>query len=516
MIIIYHSDKSIKKVIDSENKKELLYISDNITKLLFELSNTYKGRLLIWCDIFLENELNIKNLPKIFHHNKIFATFSASGKYSLSDNIQLVDQSFLCNPNRNVSYPTYFMSSEVGGIHSSILNAFGGRLKKHRDFDYFLCSLAKISIPLGLLCYSEPSLIINHVKNIQIKSEKSLFRDFKFIAQHWKKPWVFFFFLNLFLFDKKIAFAQLIYSVFYFRQNVNLKSLDKISFYSYKNLKYVETFDVVIPTIGRKKYLMDFLWDLCKQTKLPRTVIIVEQNPQENSISELDYLLTEEFPFEVKHIFTKQTGACNARNLALSQINSEWIFLADDDIRIGESFLERICKNIEIYKVDALTLSCLQKNEKKTSNAIVQSNFFGSGCSVINSKIIKKIKFDTKFEHGFGEDNDFGMQIRNLGYDILYFPEPEILHLKAPVGGFRTKPKLQWSKSDDLITPKPSPTVMLFNLKHNTQKQILAYRTILAISYYKVQPIKNPFKFINRFIKQWKLSLEWANILLKS
>jgi hypothetical protein len=58
-------------------------------------------------------------------------------------------------------------------------------------------------------------------------------------------------------------------------------------------------------------------------------------------------------------------------------------------------------------------------------------------------------------------DNDFGMQLRNQGVDVLYLPEPKILHLKAPVGGFRTKPKLAWE--NDEIQPKPSPTVMLFH-----------------------------------------------------
>jgi GT2 family glycosyltransferase len=36
-------------------------------------------------------------------------------------------------------------------------------------------------------------------------------------------------------------------------------------------------------------------------------------------------------------------------------------------------------------------------------------------------------------------DNDFGMQLRNQGHDVLYLPEPQILHLKAPMGGFRTE-----------------------------------------------------------------------------
>ena len=69
-------------------------------------------------------------------------------------------------------------------------------------------------------------------------------------------------------------------------------------------------------------------------------VIIVEQNPKHNSESELDFFTTETWPFAIKHTFTHQAGACNARNIALTQITSEWVFFADDDIRIENDLLK--------------------------------------------------------------------------------------------------------------------------------------------------------------------------------
>ena len=54
------------------------------------------------------------------------------------------------------------------------------------------------------------------------------------------------------------------------------------------------TIDVVIPTIGRKKYLYDVLCDLRKQTHLPKNVIIVEQNLLLDSKSELDFLQNDD------------------------------------------------------------------------------------------------------------------------------------------------------------------------------------------------------------------------------
>jgi hypothetical protein len=65
---------------------------------------------------------------------------------------------------------------------------------------------------------------------------------------------------------------------------------------------------------------------LAKQTHFAFKRIIVEQNPDKESVSELDYLKNQTWPFIIKHSFTHQAGACNARNLALNQLESEWVF----------------------------------------------------------------------------------------------------------------------------------------------------------------------------------------------
>ncbi|MNE39807.1 hypothetical protein D3C80_1337820 [compost metagenome] len=103
------------------------------------------------------------------------------------------------------------------------------------------------------------------------------------------------------------------------------------------------------------------------------------------------------------------------------------------------------------------------------------------------------------------------MQLRNLGYDIIYSPQPEILHLKAPIGGFRTKHILAWG--NEKIQPKPSPTVMLYKVLHLTQEQIDGYRTVLFFKYYRVQKTKNPIQYYFNYKKQWLQSLYWANKL---
>jgi hypothetical protein len=49
--------------------------------------------------------------------------------------------------------------------------------------------------------------------------------------------------------------------------------------------------------------------------------------------------------FNIRHIFTHQTGACNARNLALSHVESEWVFFNDDDNKFSCDLIENVLKS---------------------------------------------------------------------------------------------------------------------------------------------------------------------------
>jgi len=114
-------------------------------------------------------------------------------------------------------------------------------------------------------------------------------------------------------------------------------------------------------------------------------------------------------------------------------------------------------------------------------------------------------------EFGYGEDVDFGMQLRNLGVDVIYIPEIKISHLKAPIGGFRSTYKPSWI--DGEIQPKPSPTVMLNRLNNSSKHQLLGYKTLLLIKYYFAQTIKNPMRYYKQFTRQWNQSVFLANEL---
>lgn len=510
MIIVYHQNNKIVEV-DFEGEN-ISFSQKSIASNLFQIAEKYPAHLIIWCHVDVKSNLNNEKIQEIFHHKKILASYNLASEYFISKDIGYVETSPFLNVNKKVNYPTWQMSSDVGGIHASVLLAIKNEVKKDKNFDYFLNSIAKLTMPLGILCYSEPKLL-KEFTGVFPKQKNNKFRLFLFVKQHYKTSWVFLLFLNLFLYERKCNVLPLFISLLYKKRSLKDSILEHIEIQSNKQVVEKGTLDVIIPTIGRKKYLYDFLKDLSLQIHLPENVIIVEQNPVAESVSELDYLENENWPFLIKHIFTHKTGACNARNLALENLTSEWVFMADDDIRIDQDFLKQAFEIIKKEALQQVTLGCYAKDypQDKKIKQKFQSSSFGSGCSIVKTKNIENITYNTNFEFGYGEDSDYGMQLRNLGFDIIYLPNPEVIHLKAPIGGFRTKLTLPWQ--NDEVQPKPSPTVMLYNILNLTRQQLNSYKTTLFFKFYFVQKIKNPFRYYSNYKIQWNKSLYWANKL---
>ena len=293
---------------------------------------------------------------------------------------------------------------------------------------------------------------------------------FSFVYQHYKSIWSLVLFFCLMKYERRFPVAALLKSFSkpkFFNKDIDLSDVqipDNILIEG-----SVFSVDVIIPTIGRAEYVRQVIKDLSHQSLLPKRVIIVEQQPDDNTGSELQDLLSTEWPFEIVHIFTHRTGACMARNRALEKIESEWIFFADDDIRLEQDVLLSTLKEAARLRVDCINLNCKQAGEETVFHKVKQWGSFGAGTSMVHSRLVKGLKFSEAFEHGYGEDVDFGMQLREAGCDIIYHPELKILHLKAPVGGFRKKPELGWEKEDP--KPKPSPTVMMFAKRYYTDSR---------------------------------------------
>ncbi|MBP0904535.1 glycosyltransferase family 2 protein [Mariniflexile gromovii] len=478
--------------------------------LLFELAKNHPESLLIWVHQDYKDHINLDAIKSIFHHKLIMASFPVSGKYIIPEQVGYVEQKPYTNVSHAVTYPTWLMSSDIGGIYAETLQNIKCEHAKEKNFDYLLCSLAKQAMPKGLFCYSNPNLLL-HKEALKVKNtEVSTFQLFKFVKQHYKAVWIFNLLFCYLFFEKKLQLLPFFRSLFYKRLHADIDfSFMEVS--SNIEAHIQENVDVIIPTLGRKACLYDVLKDLSNQTILPKNVIIVEQNPIKDAVSELDYLSNQTWPFTIKHHFIHQTGACNARNLALSKVTSEWVLLGDDDNRFDSDLIEKFFKRIKDFQCSVLTTVYLQPHESAKYFFVSQTDIFGSGNTLLKSSLLEQVTFDTAFEFGYGEDSDFGMQLRKTGNDVIFFPDIKIIHLKAPIGGFRTKVKQLWE--EDAIQPKPSPTIMLFAKKHYNAFQLSGYKYNLFVKFYKKQHIKNPYKYLKMMQMQWGRSVFWSEQL---
>lgn len=510
MIIFCHDLKLVTEIIYSGDHGINLF--SPILPAIIEFSQKNPNETIIWCHEKFITKINFQYLESLHFSHSFIISFNPCKNNYLSNDLGLVDQALFLNVNKGVVYPTWLMSSVVGAISASTLAGLDSLKFRDFEFDYFLNSFAKQNMHKGLFCYSVPDLMKSN-QNLELdlfKSSDAVL--YKFVRDNYRFRWIVILFVQQIIYFGRIEILPFINAVL---------SKPKIELPEFKTRKLRndvginvahETIDVIIPTLKRKNYLKIFLNDLSLQTLKPKNVIVVEQL-KDGDQSELDYLKTEKWPFNIIHICTHQFGACNARNIALKHIKSSWLFFADDDIKIDIDFLERGLIKIKNLSIKAGQFFTYMEGEVSPFHSdYFQWNAFGTCSSIISSQLIKMgCKFDLSFEHGYGEDSDFGMQIRAKGVDVIHFNDPKIFHFKAANGGFRYVVKKPWDEGK--LKPIPSPTVMLFNKKYLTPEQRLSYKTIFIVKSILSNSLVENIRLVFFFSRRWKLSKKWANNL---
>jgi len=486
------------------------YSSTGISGVFWELCSIYPEDLIIWIDDEIELELN-GDFTEIFPHDLIMSSYSVASQF-LPETIGYIDQLPFVNPDYNVKYPTWRMSTDIGGIKAKTALQFQSIYGEIKNFGFLLNSMAKTGQQNSLFCYSDPSFV-KTLSPVPGEFKASTGDLFNFVSQHYKREWLFVLLFCYWKYEKKFPFFSFLNGLghkSFFKKIVDLSDIPVESKEKYSKRAAV---DVIIPTMGRPGHLENVLEDLKIQDHLPSRVIIIEQNSTRDSRTQLDFLKKNDWPFKIIHHFIHRTGACHARNLALQSVNAEYVFFADDDIRFSSDLLKNALSEIYRLKVGALNLNCLQPEGKTIFYKIKQWGAFGSGTSVVKSGYALNCKFSEVLEHGFGEDIDYGLQLRSKGCDIIYHPGVKISHLKADIGGFRGIRKPDWDKGE--LKPKPSPTMMLLVKRYYTEEMMRGYKAGLFLKYYGQQTVKNPFRYFKLMQQKWELSEEWEEKILQ-
>ena len=123
-------------------------------------------------------------------------------------------------------------------------------------------------------------------------------------------------------------------------------------------------FSLIVPTINRKTYLINFLKSLEKQDYKNFEVIIIDQNPK-------DFLkiIISNWQNKLNLVYKNVSfkGACKARNFGTKFAKGKYIAYPDDDTEYAKETLSLIAKEFSIKEeADIILCNCLDKNKIKT------------------------------------------------------------------------------------------------------------------------------------------------------
>tara|TARA_B110000467_G_scaffold44508_2_gene40793 strand:+ start:2606 stop:3454 length:849 start_codon:yes stop_codon:yes gene_type:complete len=225
---------------------------------------------------------------------------------------------------------------------------------------------------------------------------------------------------------------------------------------------------VIIPTVNRYKYLVNAIDSIFKfSSEHIEELIIVDQTPRHLFSDDFYRILeSKKLPVRWKHI--KKMGQSTARNLGISEAQTEFIYLYEDDGEATDDIIGEHIKIIKKYKNACTTgpsHAPWKTREMLPDNAKIESytTIFSTGNALIRKASWKRINgFDLNFDNGMGADSDFGTRLYLSGFEVVQAPEAIMVHHKAKTGGLRTFGAF-WLHSFNLFKPYP-PITTLYQL----------------------------------------------------
>jgi GT2 family glycosyltransferase len=221
------------------------------------------------------------------------------------------------------------------------------------------------------------------------------------------------------------------------------------------------TVSVLIPTLGRKKELLDTVKSLLDQSHGPDEIVIVDQNmPEYLEVS--DYL--KSIPI-VKHIKNMPKGVVPNYNRCLQMATGDVVIFLDDDVIPQRDLIQNHLKNYSDQKIGGIAgriksafgdrdpLKIKKVGSYGYFSGKVEAGFnslerqfvqFGQGANMSfrRSALLEINGFDPIFDgNAYFFETDAGLRLLKKGYKMVFDPTAEVFHLLASSGGARVKDK---------------------------------------------------------------------------
>ena len=93
MIVVYHQNNRITKVISATNESIIVNVNESIAAGLMALAHQFPMAKIIWCHQLLEDSLNLDGIETLFHHDKMMLSYTATDTSYLGNKIGYVEES---------------------------------------------------------------------------------------------------------------------------------------------------------------------------------------------------------------------------------------------------------------------------------------------------------------------------------------------------------------------------------------------------------------------------------------
>src|SRR5262245_4310329 len=111
-------------------------------------------------------------------------------------------------------------------------------------------------------------------------------------------------------------------------------------------------FSVVVPTYNRAADLRDTLASLARQATSSRwEAIVVDNNSTDDTRSVVESAVAT-FPAPLRYVFEREQGRSAAMNTGIRAASGDIIVTTDDDVRIGEDWLDRAAAALDTLGCD--------------------------------------------------------------------------------------------------------------------------------------------------------------------
>lgn len=216
--------------------------------------------------------------------------------------------------------------------------------------------------------------------------------------------------------------------------------------------------DVVVPTIGRPS-LRALLVSLARaRGPRPEHVFLVDDRRAPATPLEIG-AIDDDLRARIVVLTGKAAGPASARNVGWRASRAAWIAFLDDDVVVGETWLDDLARDLSALPGDVagsmgrvtVPLPCdrAPTDWERNVAGLERSRWITADCAYRRSELLAAGGFDERFRRAYREDADLGLRITARGKRIV-LGERRIDHPVRPAP-WNVSVRLQAGNADDVL-----------------------------------------------------------------